>query len=377
MSNTNLYRMANIYKMALIKLFRYGFVGISVFFGLALSFFMFCYYDTAKKIDKNESDDIKTYQYNNTEAYFVYGKEIQLEDIQYEGFIGCNAVVMDTMFYVGNHELPRTAEVVMHDNELIYPIIAGRYPTQEDFASGESCVVLGKSLKKDTYSRNGCDYIKINGDEYYVTGYVAAENSAIFNHKIILYYENSGTGVLRDLEYYKNNAGVFLVFSSNADMSVYTDLFNQYEEEYSENLFAADFQEFYSSAAVRSESRKIAMLIYVFSVVLVILSIVYWYISNKKEIAIRRAYGYSKGNVILLVLKRILGLLFFAIIASELFMVFLNKMEGSFAIFSMGDFLWQVSMVLRYIVVTIPLVLTPLIIRICMDNPNTLIKECD
>lgn len=367
----------NLLEKVLIKLFRYGFVGISVFFGLALSFFMFCYYDTAKKIDKNESDDIKTYQYNNTEAYIVYGKEFQLEDIHYEEFVGCNAVVMDTMFYEGNNELPRTADVVMYGDELIYPIVAGRYPTQADLASGESCIVLGKSLKRDTYSRNGRDYIKINGDEYYVTGYVAAENSAIFNHKVILYYECIGSGALRDLEYYKNNAGIFLVFFSDTDMSVYTDLFAQYERQYPENLFATNFQSFYSSAAVRSESRKIAILIYAFSSVLVILSIIYWYISNKKEIVIRRAYGYSKGSVILLVLKRVLGLLLLAIVASELFMLFLNQMEGSFSMFSMGDFLWQISVILKYIVVTIPLVLIVPVIRICMDEPDTLIKECN
>lgn len=367
----------NIFKMALIKLFRYGFVRISVFLGLALSFFMFCYYDTAKKIDANESSDIKTYQYNNTEAYIVYGKEIQLTDIHYDDFAGCNAVVMDTMFYEGDNELPRTAEVVMHGNELIYPIVAGRYPTQEDLTSGESCIVLGKSLKRDTYSRNGRDYIKINGDEYYVTGYVAAENSAIFNHKVILYYECIGMGASKDLEYYKNNAGIFLVFSSDTDMSVYADFFEQYEKEYLENLFPTNFQSFYSSSAVRSESRKIAILIYVFSSILVILSIIYWYISNKKEIIIRRAYGYSKGSVIMLVLKRILVLLFWAIMASELFMILLNQLEGSFSIFNTEDFLWQISVILKYIIVTIPLVLMIPVIRICMDEPDALIRECD
>lgn len=367
----------NLFKSALIKLFRYGFVGISVFLGLALSFFMFCYYDAAKKIDINESSDIKKYQYNNTEAYIVYGQEIQLTDIHYKDFADCNAVVMDTMFYEGDNELIRTADVVMYGNELIYPIIAGRYPTQQDLASGESCIVLGKSLKRDTYSRNGRDYIKINGDEYYVTGYVAAENSAIFNHKVILYYECIGMGALKDLEYYKNNAGIFLVFSSDTDMSVYADSFAQYEKEYSENLFATDFQSFYSSVAANSESRKIAILIYTFSSVLVILSIIYWYISNKKEIVIRRAYGYSKNSIILLILKRIFGLLFWAIMTSELFMIFLNRMEGSFSIFSTEDFLWQINVILKYIVVTIPLVLIIPVTRICTDEPDTLIKECN
>lgn len=366
----------NLFKIALIKLFRYGFVGISVFSGLSLSFFMFCYYDTAKKIDADESSDRKTYEYNNTEAYIVYGKEIQLTDIHYEDFAGCYAVVMNTMLYEGNNERPRTAEVVMHGNELIYPIAAGRYPTQEDLTSGESCAVLGKSLKRDTYSRNGRDYIKINGDEYYVTGYVAAENSVIFNHKVILYYECIGMGASKDLTYYKNNAGIFLVFSSDTDMSVYADFFEHYEKEYPENLFPTNFQSSYSSAAVRSESREIAILIYAFSSVLVILSITYWYISNKKEIVIRRAYGYSKGSIILLIIKRILGLLLLAIIASELFMIFFNRMEGSFSIFSTEDFLWQISVILKYIVVTIPLMLIIPIIRICMDEPDTLIKEC-
>lgn len=367
----------NLFRTALIKLFRYGFVGICVFLGLALSFFMFCYYDTAKKIDASEQSDIKTYQYNDTETYIVYGTDIQFKDIHYEDFAGCNAVIEEVWLYVGDNAFPRGAQVVMYSNKLIYPIIAGRYPTPEDLASGKPCAVLGKSLKRDTYSRNGCDYIKINGDEYYVTGYVAAENSAIFNCEVILYYECIGTGALKDLAYYKNNAGVFLIFSSDTDMSVYADLFDEYESRYSENLFATDFQSFYATAAIRSESRKIAMLIYAFSSVLVILSIIYWYISNKKEIVIRRAYGYSKGRVILLVFKRILRLLFLAIIVSELFMIFLNRLEGSFSIFSTKDFLWQISVILKYIGVTIPLVLIVPVLRICMDEPDTLIKECD
>lgn len=119
------------------------------------------------------------------------------------------------------------------------------------------------------------------------------------------------------------------------------------------------------------------MLIYVFSAVLIILSIIYWYISNKKEIVIRRAYGYSKGRVILLIFRRILGLLVLAITASELFMIFLNQLESSFSIFSTEDFLWQVSVILKYIAATIPLVLIVPVIRICMGEPDTLIKECD
>lgn len=375
MLNMNFF--SNTLKTALIKLFRYGFVGICVFSGLALSFFMFCYYDTAKKIDVSEQSDKKAYQYNDTEAYIVYGTDIQFKDIHYEDFAGCNAVIEDVWLYEGDNAFPRGVHVIMHGNKLIYPIVAGRYPTEEDLASGKPCAVLGKSLKRDTYSRNGCDYIKINGDEYYVTGYVAAENSAIFNHHVILYYECMGKGALKDLEYYKNNAGVFLVFSSDTDMSVYADLFAEYEKRYSENLFATNFQSFYASASIRPESRKIAMLIYVFSAVLVILSIIYWYISNKKEIVIRRAYGYSKGRVILLIFRRILGLLVLAITASELFMIFLNRLESSFSIFSTKDFLWQISVILKYIAVTIPLVLIVPVIRICMDEPDTLIKECD
>ena len=375
MLNMNFFR--NTLKTALIKLFRYGFVGMCVFSGLALSFFMFCYYDTAKKIDADEQDDKKTYQYNDTEAYVVYGTDIQFKDIHYKDFAECNAVIEDILLYEGDNAFPKGVHVVMHGNKLIYPIVAGRYPTEEDLASGKPCAVLGKSLKRDTYSRNGCDYIKINGDVYYLTGYVAAENSAIFNHHVILYYECMGKSALKDLEYYKNNAGVFLVFSSDTDMSVYADLFAEYEKRYSENLFATNFQSFYASASIRPESRKIAMLIYVFSAVLIILSIIYWYISNKKEIVIRRAYGYSKGRVILLIFRRILGLLVLAITASELFMIFLNQLESSFSIFSTEDFLWQVSVILKYIAATIPLVLIVPVIRICMGEPDTLIKECD
>lgn len=361
----------------LIKFFRYGTVTGGVLLGFVVSFFVFGYYDTAKRIDVNESDDRKKYSYESSVTYVAYGKQLDINDINYSEFTECDIVIADTLFYVGDSEYPRTSDVVLYGDELVYPVVEGGYPDNQTLESDEPSVVLGKYLKRFTYRRNGKDYIKINGDEYYVTGYVSAENSNVFDYKVILYYECIGEGALKDVEYYKNNAGIFITFNSYSDVVKYNTLFDYYEKIYPENWYETDYESFEFGDSISDDSRKNAVLIYAFTLIIITLVIVYWYLSNKKEFAIRRTYGYSKIRIIAMMVKRLMTLLFVAMFVSELIIFLMNRLEGPFEILGVGDYFDQLRVMLKYVVITIPIIMIFPIVQICFDSPDALLKECD
>lgn len=361
----------------LIKLFRYGTVTMVALSGFVLSFFMFSYYNSAKRIDINEADDREKYAYNSSVAFVAYGKAFDFECINYEEFAECDVVVADTLFYVGDSDYPRTSDVVLHSDKLIYPLIEGRYPNQQDLESGAPCVVLGKYLKRDTYSKCGKDYIKINGDEYYVTGYIAAEKSTILDYKVILYYQCIGDNAKKDIEYYKNNAGVFITFNSETDILGYRELLDKYVKLYPDNLSETYYDNFKFTDSISADSRKIAVIIYIFSIVVIVLAVVYWYMSNQKEFAIRRACGYSIGGIILLIARRLMVLLGIALLISELIIFRVNWLEKDFDLYNMENYANQITVLLKYIIITVPVVLLFPIIKVCTDKPDALLRKAE
>lgn len=365
-------------RKGLIKACRYGTAPLLVFLGFFSSFFMFNYYDAAHRININEARDLEEYSYQSTFSCLAFGEQFDFRDIEYErDFSECDVMISDTWVYVGDAEYPRGADVVLYGDELIYPIIGGHYPTYQDFESDGCCVVLGKRLKRDAYIRDGQDYILINGDECRVTGYVSAGSSALLDYKVILYYDCLGDGIMEDIEYYKNRAGLFVMFCSREDVSNYKASLDRYIEIYPENLYNIDYNPFAVTHAVSAGNRRIAGVIYVFSVIVVVMVVIYWYLDNKKELVIRRVYGYSRLRLILLIAKRLMGLLVVAVLVSELLIICMNHMEGIFEVVSAGNLAEHIRMIIKYIVITILLLLVFPIFRICVDRPDVLMRDSD
>lgn len=360
------------------RVFRKGITALIIFMGFTLSFLMFLYYDTSKRLADAEKQDESIYRYSYGTTAFVFGDDFDLRMINEADFHDCDIIAADLNFFVGEVEMPRLSNVVLTDKPLIYPIVKGHYPKQEELDSKMSCVVLGKGLKRHTYSKDGKDYIKINKEEYYVTGYVAAAHSPILDNIVLVYYKNIGKRATKELLLWKRMMGVNILFQSNL---LTTEEINEklsvYEKTYSP-FFSVSTNEYpisFSSHAAEEKYVDIAAVIYVFSLVLIVITINYWYTVNRKEYTIRRAYGYSYVRLVFRMIGEFVVYILVSIIITELVLLLTEVAEERLIFDMMDNIKGHINILGKYIFITLPIIVLAPVHFLTKTEPVTIIRR--
>lgn len=360
------------------RIFRKGITALIIFMGFTLSFLMFLYYDTSKRLVDAEKQDESIYRYNYGVSAFVFGDDFDLGMIHADDFYECDIIAADMNFFVGEVEMPRLSNVVLTDKPLIYPIVKGHYPKKEELDSGMSCVVLGKGLKRHTYSRDGKDYIKINKEEYFVTGYVAAAHSPILDNMVLVYYRNIGKQAIKEILLWKKTMGINILFQSNL---LTTEEINEklsvYEKKHSP-FFSASTNEYpisFSSHAAEESHVDIAVIIYVFSLILIIITINYWYTVNRKEYAIRRAYGYSYVRLVFRMIGEFMVYILVSIIITELVLLLTEVAEERLIFDMMDNIKGHINILGKYIFITLPIIVLAPVHFLTKTEPVTIIRR--
>lgn len=360
------------------KIFRKGITTLIIFMGFTLSFLMFLYYDTSKRLVDAEKQDGSIYRYGYGVTTLVSGDEFDLSMIHVSDFSDCDIIAAGLNFFVGNTEIPRLSNVVLTDKPLIYPIVKGHYPRQEELDSKMSCVVLGKGLKRHTYSRDGKDYIKINKEEYYVTGYVAAAHSPVLDNMVLVYYKNIGKKAMKELLLWKRMMGIPVLFQSNLST---TEEINEklsiYEKRYSPffSVSANEYPISFSSHAAEEGYVDIAVVIYVFSLILIVITIHYWCTVNKKEYAIRRAYGYSYVRLVFRVIGEFIVYIIFSIIITETVLLLTDVAEERLIFDMMDNIKGHINILGRFIFITLPIIALAPVHFLTKTEPVTIIRR--
>ncbi len=360
------------------KIFRKGITTLIIFMGFTLSFLMFLYYDASKRLVEAEKQDGSIYRHRYGTTAFIAGDEFDLSMIDTSDFNDCDIIAADLNFFVGNAEMPRMSNVVITDKPLIYPIVKGHYPRQEELDSGESCVVLGRGLKRHTYSRDGEDYIKINKEEYCVTGYVAAAHSPVLDNIVLVYYKNIGKRAMKELLLWKRMMGIPVLFQSNSSTTEeINEKLSVYEKKYNLlfNISAEKYQISFSTNAAEEKYVDIAAVIYVFSLILIVITIYYWYTVNRKEYAIRRAYGYSYVHLVLRVIGEFILYIVFSIIITEAVLLLTDVAEERLIFDMMDNIKGHINILGRYIFITLPIIALAPVHFLTKTEPVTIIRR--
>lgn len=341
------------------KIFRKGITVLIIFMGFTLSFLMFLYYDTSKRLADAQKQDESIYRYNYGVTSFVFGDDFDLDMIHADDFPDCDIIAADLNFFVGELEMPRLSNVVLTDKPLIYPIVKGHYPKKEELDSKVSCAVLGKGLKRHTYSRDGKDYIKINKEEYLVTGYVAAAHSPILDNMVLVYYRNIGKQAIKEIQLWKKMMGINILFQSNLlTTDEISSKLSAYEKKHSP-FFSVSTNEYpisFSTNAAEEQYVDIAAVIYVFSLILITITINYWYTVNRKEYAIRRTYGYSYVRLVFRVIGEFIVYILFSIIITETVLLLTDVAEERLIFDMMDNIKGHINILGRYILITLPII---------------------
>lgn len=367
----------NSFKNLINDILRYKKVMAICFFAFTVSFFVFAYYTIAIDIDKNESKDWAAFEEAKTVNAVAFGKAASLENIPFEKMNINNAILSNILLYVDASANYRVAEVVLYGFQLDYPLCYGRYPNEQDMSADYPCVVIGREIERLTYKRNGKDFLKINNEEYMVTGITASGKSNVYDYLIILYYKNLGNNVKKDIQYYKTNAGVPISFFLKDNDDLVTSFINtRINENTRDNyweLIDDDF--FHFSNAVSDNTKNKVICIYLLSLVLILLAISFWYEQNKKDFIIRRLMGFTLPRIVGLVCGRLTFVIVPAFILAEVVLYFVNLAEGLYRITNGMVLLIHMKIFIVYIIIIMLLVVVTFSVKLYKDQPAKLLKE--
>jgi len=353
------------------KLFRYGYSSILAIIGLVVSFLTFSYYSGINVGKKQETLDIKRFEYDNEIYIMTFGSSIIEEFRRNSKLENIDITLVEQPIFIDDSGYSYTGDIVISGQEMIYPLVVGRYPSEEEITSGEKVVVLGQALKRYTKKQNGNDYITIRGDDYKVTGYMGCEDSVVIDHLVIGYMDCLGDGLYKDVIDYSNSIGCKIMLQSNSvSNEVIRELLLKYTE--SDRYYIQEMGEnpkFYSSQDVSEESELHSIMTYIFSVILIILVIEYWLMCRKKEYAIRKAFGYSSDRLVIRIITELCIYMIIAIVISEMILAGFKVLDSRAVIFSVKDFSDRLQGIIRYCGITICILVIRPVYKIYTDNP--------
>lgn len=357
--------------------------------GFSVAFIVFNYI-TKAEIDKDaEKEDKIKYSYSYETSMYVYPvensliskesyKEYLFDEFYKLGGDGYTVFIINLVPYVDAVAGNVITDVYIGGDMPKYPIISGDYPSIDMLQSGEHYAVLGKSRKHYTYKKNGKEYIKINNDEYMVTGYVASDKSRILNNKILLFGNNVDDGIWNDMDYYLKSGEVMLLFQSDIMENLQEIVREQANQLSNDRIGAVDgmaIKRMLTTDVPQFGFRMFASLIYIFCIITTIFTIEFWLMQRKMEFAIRKSFGYTTGKLMGLLLIEILVMIILSVIFAEIAIIAINYIQGEMITFSIKKVYYNFVAAVMYSIFTLILSSVYPLIKLLKNNPIRLMTE--
>ncbi len=282
-----------------------------ILFGLTAAYIAFSYAMYISRIQYWEQEDFKqlTAASSKLTLYLGYheGEEEVYRLLTGEGI---EASICDADIYVDALEGQCLCDVFFSTpSESKYHFVEGGYPQE---ASPKPAVVLGRRRKKYVHTVDGVDYITICHEEYEVTGYISAEHSGIYDYKILLFWNSMGEEARESIRYTASQTwGLYVQLQSSRE-----DVGKFYSQRLKSLEAACDFVmpmeepvTGYDTDLPSINYRKYSVLLYVFSVVIMVMSIEFWIYERREELIVRRITGYDRWQLLGLVGRRLFSLM--------------------------------------------------------------------
>lgn len=360
------------------KVFRYDFSCIFVVIGMVISFLVFSYYSGVNIEENQEIIDREKLRYANEVYISTFGKDFTIESIDCSQFEDINITVTELMMaYIDEMGYCQTSDIVLNTNELKYPLVSGRYPTEKEISSGERVVVLGQQLRRYTNREGGKDYITICGEDYRVTGYLGCEASTVVDYFVINFAGCIGDGLYSDMLLFTDTCGYTIMFQSDivSDEKIREKINTYMVSQGIGFLEIPESPKFFAKRGATEENKKYSLLTYMFSIIIIVLVVEYWLICRRKEFAIRKAFGYTSNKLAGRIIVELFVYLIIAVLISEVLLAVFNVIEKRAVFFMVKDFNKRVVNLLLYAGITMSLLMIRPIYKIYTDNPIKMLVD--
>lgn len=217
--------------------------------------------------------------------------------------------------YVNQEKTEHLCRIIFSQTEeLNYRLCSGRFPNKAELEMGQPVVVLGEALKDRTYSRDGQDYILICGDEYRVTGYCADKYTTIGNYSIVLFSKCLGEQTKEFVWRAGNTYTQTYTLNSNSEikLTVFLDIQAELEKAGISSNGMTKYWSNYNGSQYRKQYLAFSYMIFGFSMFITLTVIRFWLFQRQYEFAVRRIYGYRKGQLYGMIIRELSGFVFLA-----------------------------------------------------------------
>ena len=314
--------------MGLVKrFFRYKISTICFVVGMFVSFLALYYGNRSVyeyQCSVNETSQTH-FRYEQKASFF--GESMPVDELP-KSDIG-NCILHGLYLTIDQPNITTGMWISVYCNETYaFPLLQGHYPTMEEIYGDVPIAVVGSDYEDAIYSVDGKEYIDIQDESYLVTG-ILGGRSREYDDRVLLFGDNLGKNAKKLLETDCSLWGLDFLFQSDvADVSPAYETIGDYLEEYG-GLYKQP-NEYTIYQEVNVEMNITFYMILLYSAGVTALISVFWMSERKKEIIIRRRYGYGSGKILAMLFKDVFFMSLMAAIVSIGVFIYINSQTFGF-----------------------------------------------
>ncbi len=320
------------------RLFRYKNIRFWLMIGFAIAFVLFDFraQSNIREAAENEARNSSEFNYKAyirmeiTDAESKTDLETYLKEFLAELCKEQNVTITIFDFFLSfDYKLPfsfmKSGNVCVSYNVPQYPLHKGSYPTKEQLATGNGYAVISYARKKDTYVKNGKEYLDFCGDSFEITGYFDNNILWVIESDVIFFAGSNTDGLWSSMARYLEDGCINLKIESDEEIACESnpEELKRLAEEISEGHFYIKYLDFQRKAAQyyfsgeHPNSRTLSdnqmhYISYVFLFVMIMLCFIveFWMNMRKKEFTIMRKNGFLLFDIVGRIYKELFILAF-------------------------------------------------------------------
>lgn len=310
---------------SLKHMFRYRMSSVCFCVGMVVAFLPLYYGSRSELRLKNAMAETGENQYRYEVQATYHGDNLSGDRFPENGEGNC--IIHNLYLLFDDVQIIHGVRIVVYANEDMHlPLISGTFPTEAELAGEELLVMLGVKYRDYVYRADGKEYFNIQGDSYLVKGYIGGGKSNEYDEYVLMFADNLGDKSEEQIASY--STGIELLFQSDSsDMrQIASETVEAFEGD--GELFISSYEP--SEPYVVAEADSTFFWIYAYCGGIVILISVFWIMQRKKELMIRKAYGYSNKRLVFFLAVEAGRLCTFSVFIVALIIMLVNGFSGAY-----------------------------------------------
>ena len=290
-------------------IFRYKLTSVFFILGQLIVYFtVFGALNIYNRAFQKEEDKIKFQYANRIEMEISDNGKNDIISNCTEGVTSGNVILagkIDAFFE--EKKVSNRIEIIIKQNEdLNYEIADGRLPGTEGSDASKRQVALGRYQYKYAYEEDGKKYVTFDGEKYEVVGIIGNKGSDYLDYKIVFNINSIGENLLNNIcnqNSYTIEIGSNVTDINDSYKTIYENILKRSSRAMIDSYSLKGNGENTISSTLYKEKFSVNILVYVFCLLNCMLISEFLIIQRKKEIAIRRTYGFSNARIVLGIMR--------------------------------------------------------------------------